>query len=101
MSDDEDRKRIRAEAFEALEAAIAKVTELYNDDDPDPDTSKVVAVDAVLLIGMQYYDEDGDRTGYVNIVPRNGWQPGYITAGLLRMATTRVEGHHTTCGHTE
>lgn len=80
MSDDDKRK----EAFAALEVAIEKIVALGEED-------QVVAVDALLLIGMQYIDDDGDRNGYIKIVPRHGWQPGYISAGLLAMAKVGVE----------
>jgi hypothetical protein len=73
----------RAAAFAALEDAITKIAAL-------PCDCHAIPVDAVLLIGMQYIDDDGDRSGYVNIVARNGWQPAYITAGLLEMAKVSV-----------
>jgi hypothetical protein len=55
--------------------------------DPSPE---MMAVDAVLLIGCQWIDEDGDRCGSVNVLPRNGCQPAYATAGLLTAAHARV-----------
>lgn len=73
----------RAEAFAALEDAIAKIAALDIEEGE-------IACDAVLLIGMQFVDSDGDRSGYVNIIPRHGWQPAYITAGLLAQAQTAV-----------
>lgn len=54
------------------------------------ETTGEVATDAVLLIGSQYFNDEGDRSGCVTICPRGGWQPGYITAGLLAMATPIV-----------
>lgn len=82
MSDD-DQEQQRKDAYEALEAAIAKLSALRHDDGE-------LVCDAVLLLGVQYIDEDGDRAGYVDILPRHGWQPPYITAGLLEMARARV-----------
>ena len=71
------------EALEALESAIEKLTAL------DAEQGEI-AVDAVLIIGRQFIDEDGDRNGCVQIIPRHGWQPGYITAGLLATANAQV-----------
>lgn len=80
MSTDQQRK----EVFDALEDAITKIAAL------DVQNGEI-ACDAVLLIGMQFVDDDGYRSGYVNIVPRHGWQPAYITAGLLTMAQVAVQ----------
>lgn len=86
-----DVDELRREAYEALEVAITKVNAMMNAHDDDDDaSSESMAVDAVLLIGSQWIDADGDRCGAVNIIPRHGWQPGYITAGLLTMAQARV-----------
>ncbi|OYN80432.1 DUF7213 family protein [Mycolicibacterium sphagni] len=86
-----DLEQLRTEAYEALEVAITKMTAMLNakalEHGEVPD---LVAVDAVLLIGTQWIDEDGDRCGGTNIFPRHGWQPGYITAGLLTTAHARV-----------
>jgi hypothetical protein len=86
--------QLRKEAYAALEDAIVKVNAMLiaaEDENDDDDTNpEMMAVDAVLLIGSQWIDEEGDRNGVVNIIPRNGWQPGYITAGLLATAQARV-----------
>lgn len=90
MNDDQ-REQLRKEAYEAFELAIEKMAALMNlPADEDDDTPEMMPIDAVLIIGSQYIDKDGDRCGAVDIAPRHGWQPGYITAGLLAMATARV-----------
>ncbi|AIM50226.1 hypothetical protein PBI_BUZZLYSEYEAR_104 [Mycobacterium phage BuzzLyseyear] len=98
MTDDEKTEQLRKEAFASLEDTIAKFADLQNQHNAVTDTGAEMAVDAVLLIGMQYLYDDGDRGGYVNIIPRGGWQPGYITAGLLSMAQARVVESHTCSG---
>jgi len=80
---DEDFIQRRKEAYVALDDAIEKLTAL------DVREGEV-AVDAVLLIGLQFIDEDGDRNGCVGIYPRTGWQPPYVTAGLLAVAKAHV-----------
>lgn len=45
-----------------------------------------VITDAVLIVGSQYVDEDGDRCGHVFMFPRNGSQPSYITLGPIETA---------------
>lgn len=40
-------------------------------------------VDAVLVIGVQHIEDDGARTGHVEVYPRTGAQPAYITRGLV------------------
>lgn len=84
--------QLRKEAYEALEDAILKVNAMLiaADDEDGEDVPEMMAVDAVLLIGSQWIDEEGDRCGVVNIIPRHGWQPGYVTAGLLATAQARV-----------
>lgn len=85
---------LRKEAYEALKEAIAKANAYMNaveaEEAEDGSPPEMVAVDAVLLIGTQWIDEDGDRCGATNVLPRHGWQPGYITAGLLTTAHARV-----------
>jgi len=88
MSDD-DYSAQRKAAYAKLEEAIAALVSLPRDDDDD-DRYPEVAVDAVLLIGTQFIDEDGDRSGCLTICPRGGWQPGYITAGLIAQALATV-----------
>ncbi|UVO12814.1 hypothetical protein NM962_01195 [Mycobacterium sp. SVM_VP21] len=45
-----------------------------------------VITDAVLIVGSQYVDDDGDRCGHVYMFPRHGSQPAYITMGLIKTA---------------
>lgn len=68
-----------AAAAAALEFAIRAVAELMFDADE-------VITDAVLILGSQKIDDDGDRVGRVGNFPRYGSQPSYITAGLLTEA---------------
>lgn len=72
-----------AAAAAALENAIRAVAELMFDDNE-------VIVDAVLILGAQRIDDDGDRIGRVGNFPRHGSQPTYITAGLLNQAMDLV-----------
>ena len=62
-------------AFELLDQAITACTRLSGCDG--------VAVDAVLIVGMQHLDSDGDRLGHVEVYPRSGAQPSYVTRGLI------------------
>lgn len=72
----------RDSAYAALEAAINAFTQYLGHD--------YVPVDAVLIIGVQWIDDDGDRIGGINIFPRNGSQPVYITTGLLEQAKAMI-----------
>lgn len=92
ITDSEEFAARRKAAYVKLDEAIAALHELFLSEEDNPE-SRDIAVDAVLLIGSQSYDEDGDRTGCVTICPRGGYQPGYITAGLLAMATAVVTAH--------
>ena len=62
-------------AFELLDQAITACTRLSGCDG--------VAVDAVLIVGIQHVENDGARTGHVEVYPRSGAQPSYITRGLI------------------
>lgn len=88
MPSHDDIAQLRKDAYKALEDAITKCNAMMNA--IDEDGVEMMAVDAVLVIGSQWIDRDGDRCGAVNIIPRHGWQPGYITAGMLAMAQQRV-----------
>ncbi|QFG06065.1 hypothetical protein KDW75_gp64 [Mycobacterium phage Mercurio] len=71
-------------ALDALDAAIVDVFEAIRSDAPEDTPADAIPVDAVLLIGVQHIDSDDDaRIGYVEVVPRHGAQPAYITRGLL------------------
>ena len=37
----------------------------------------------MLVIGVQHIEDDGARTGHVEVYPRTGAQPAYITRGLV------------------
>jgi hypothetical protein len=65
----------RADTHAALEAAIDQYAKYW--------TEGEVVTDAVLIIAAQHVDDDGDRCGRVFLFPRNGYQPEYITKGLL------------------
>lgn len=92
MSDEFDAVKRKA-AYALLDQAIEALTDLCRDEDVTE-----MPVDAVLLIGLQWIDSDGDRGGAVQICPRGGWQPGYLTAGLLTQAMTIVSGSYCSCG---
>lgn len=66
----------RAEAYAALEVALQRFSEYATDNDE-------VITDAVLLVAAQHVDDDGDRCGRVFVFPRHGYQPIYITKGML------------------
>ena len=71
-------------ALDALDVAIVDLFEAIRSDDPEDTPADAIAVDAVLLIGVQHIDNDDDaRVGYVEVVPRHGAQPAYITRGLI------------------
>lgn len=75
-----------ATAYKALEDAIEALSLNADPDGEDGD----LAVDAVLLVGYQKYDDEGNRRSTTAIYPRNGSQPSYITMGLLHMALLRI-----------
>lgn len=70
------------DAYQALENAITTLT----DHSKNRIEGDAVPVDAVLIIGYQAIDDDGDRTGRMLICPRSGSQPLYITKGLITQA---------------
>jgi hypothetical protein len=70
-----------ATAVHALENAIDAFMTVMRDTNTDCDD--VVAVDAALLVGVQWYDHTGGRCGNVMVLPRHGSQPYYTTIGLL------------------
>lgn len=71
MSDQQERT-----AFDLLDQTIAACFAI---DGPN----EGVPVDAVLVIGVQHVEDDGSRTGHVEVYPRAGAQPSYITRGLV------------------
>lgn len=79
--DDPTPKQIaqRKAAYDQLDQAIAALVAAFRPEDEQPD----MVVDAVLLVGLQNVDEDGDRVGAVSVYPRYGSQPVYITHGLI------------------
>lgn len=66
----------RADACAAVESAITTLIQYCCDADD-------IVTDAVLVLGAQYIDDDGDGLGRVIVFPRYGSQPPYITLGLL------------------
>lgn len=79
MSDDQERT-----AFELLDQAIAACFDIEPRSDGVP-------VDAVLIVGVQHVEDDGSRTGHVEVYPRTGAQPSYITRGLIDEGRTLVD----------
>lgn len=73
----------RADAHQALEDALAVYAGYCTDSDE-------IITDAVLLIAAQHIDEDGNRCGRVFIMPRHGYQPIYITKGLITDALDAI-----------
>lgn len=73
-------------AYKALDDAIEALSRFSDPDGEDGD----LAVDAVLIVGFQKYDDEGNRVSTTAIYPRNGGQPCYITMGLLHMALLRI-----------
>lgn len=63
-------------AIKALEDAILAFSDYALEEE--------VVVDALLILGCQAIDDDGDRIGRIMALPRHGSQPPYITLGLLR-----------------
>jgi hypothetical protein len=74
---------MRADACAAVENAIATLAEYLCDSDD-------MVTDAVIVLGAQAIDEDGDRIGRVVVFPRHGSQPPYITLGLLDEAARLI-----------
>jgi hypothetical protein len=71
----------RATSIKALEDAIEAFIELIKAKHEDCDD--VIAVDAALVVGVQWITDDGERRGNVMMLPRNGSHPAYITIGLF------------------
>ncbi|WP_156748609.1 hypothetical protein [Mycobacterium sp. 1465703.0] len=70
-------------SFQALDSVIQA---LMHECHPDQLAAGAIPVDAVLVVGTQRIDDDGDRVGGVFVFPRNGSQPYYQTTGLLDAA---------------
>lgn len=78
MTDDPEYFAVRKQAaYAKLDEAIEELSAVFCEVDGE------IAVDAVLIVGAQSVDEDGDRVGGVTIFPRHGCQPLYITSGLI------------------
>ena len=76
--DDAEKAEYQAKskaAFELLDQAIAACVGLSGCDG--------VPVDAVLIVGIQHVDSDGARLGHVEVYPRSGTQPSYLTRGII------------------
>lgn len=82
------------EAYDALEPVIAELvaTARGREDIAAEDDYPEAITDAVLVVGTQWIDADGDRGGRVFVFPRHGSQPYYITEGLLHSALMKVTG---------
>lgn len=85
----------RAAAYQQLENCITQlVAYSRNSEDIDPEADyPETPTDAVLVIGTQWIDSDGDRSGRVFVFPRTGSQPSYITTGLLQAALDAIGTH--------
>lgn len=79
----EDQERV---AFDLLDQAVEACFAIDNEDNGNG-----VPVDAVLLIGVQHIEDDGARTGHVEVYPRRGAQPAYITRGIVTEATKLLD----------
>jgi hypothetical protein len=60
-----------------------------------------VITDAVLIIGVQHFDDDGDRCGRVFALPYHGSQPYYITLGLIAAAQQMIGNRLQLCDDDE
>lgn len=78
----------RSRAINALEEAVDALVEVIREANDDCDD--VMAIDAVLILGTQWIDDDGDRCGGVSVLPRTGSQPYYTTLGLLDAARRQL-----------
>lgn len=74
----------RAAVCQAIEDAISALAAYCCEDDD-------VITDAVLIVGAQTIDEDGDRLGRVIVFPRHGAQPPYISIGLVESARRMID----------
>jgi hypothetical protein len=75
MTNPDPDAQSHAHAFGLLDQAITACVALSGCDG--------VAVDAVLIVGLQHVEDDGARTGHVEVYPRTGAQPSYVTRGLI------------------
>ncbi|KAB7752773.1 DUF7213 family protein [Mycolicibacterium mucogenicum] len=74
-------------AYQALDAAVMELHRLVEARNPEP---PAVATDYVLVVGAMYIDSSGDRNGVVEVFPKDGSQPAYVTTGLLDSALRMV-----------
>lgn len=108
--DDEDQDVSTAheehEAFGLIDDAMEALFHATRDENSDPND---VAVDAVLIVGVQRVDGDGDgaRVEHVEVFPRPGAQPAPTRAliseagKLLDQATARTATPATTAATTD
>lgn len=68
----------------SVEAFMTHLREFYCDFDD------VLGIDAVLIVGTQWIDQQGDRCGGISVLPRHGSQPYYATIGLLEAARSKI-----------
>lgn len=74
----------RTNTCKAIEAAVESIAAYCLDSDE-------MVTDAVLVIGAQHIDDEGDRVGRVIVFPRHASQPAYITVGLIESARRLVD----------
>lgn len=75
-------------AYQQLDAAVMALHRLTEKRDPEP---PAVPVDYVLVVGAMWVDEYGQRSGATGTFPKDGFQPAYITKGLLHEALDRID----------
>ena len=84
LAEDGHCEKCRHDAtFAQLDAAIEACVRLSD--------CSGVAVDAVLIVGLQHVEDDGARTGHVEVYPRSGAQPSYVTRGLIDEGRTLID----------
>ncbi|WP_301119815.1 DUF7213 family protein [Mycolicibacterium fortuitum] len=93
MSGDlESRRRALYKRLDDLAADFAELTvDSHKANCTDCDSHPALApADYMLVIGCMFIDDEGDRNGTVLAFPRDGYQPPYVTVGLLSTALSQM-----------